>query len=311
LNCRILDLRELIGQGVELLRQHATNRKVSLEVTLPADAVPLMGDHDRLQQVMTNLVSNAIKFTPEGGQVCVTLERSEDTVRLVVQDTGKGIRPEFLPHVFERFRQADSSSTRSEQGLGLGLAIVQHLVALHGGSVRADSAGVGRGATFTVELPTKGVINSMAPEAGKLPATPGVLDLKGMTVLVLDDELDARESIVMILRSAQCEVVSANSAGKAFEILRTLRPDVIISDIAMPDCDGCMFIEKLRADESHACRNTPAVALSAYARVEDAQRAMAAGFNAHIAKPVEPAALLAEIAQFSHAPLTRMADQQS
>jgi CheY-like chemotaxis protein len=247
-----------------------------------------------------NLLSNAVKFTPKGGQVLVRLERAGSQARIVVSDTGKGIGPAFLPYVFERFRQADGSSARPHSGLGLGLAISRHLVEMHGGTIRAASRGEGQGATFTVELPLTTYQASPA-EPGKgdedfVPHIPTSSVLKGLRVLVVDDEPDARELLTVTLSQAGAQVTAAASCGEAFKTLVQLKHDVLISDIGMPDQDGYALIRKVRLLDPEQGGRIPAVALTAYAGNEDRTRALSAGFQRHVAKPVDPAELTEVVA---------------
>jgi CheY-like chemotaxis protein len=255
--------------------------------------------------VFWNLLSNAAKFAPAGGKIAVRLDRltgagGEDLARLRVTDSGAGIDPKFLPYVFDRFRQADSSSTRSHGGLGIGLTIVRHIVELHGGTVRADSTGEGQGSTFTVTLPV-----SVAPAEPAEPEWPaadasgeaapqdaGAPDLEGLQVLIVDDEADARDILAQIVRRAGAQVATAGSSKEGLELLRRERPDLLVSDIAMPDEDGYAFIRQVRSLTADTGGQTAAVAVTAYARDDDRRRALAAGFQAHLAKPVEPADLL-------------------
>jgi CheY-like chemotaxis protein/anti-sigma regulatory factor (Ser/Thr protein kinase) len=258
-----------------------------------------------LQQVVWNLLANAIKFTPAGGSVEVQLARAGDNAELRVSDTGSGISADFLPYIFDRFRQADGSSTRRHGGLGLGLAIVRHLVELHGGTVSVESAGAGRGATFTIQLPLavarEGVqrrgrvtgdlqrTEDAAPHGAQLPS------LAGVRVLLVDDDQDTLQVLSVLLTGYGAEVHAAASVGAALEALQWYKPDVLVSDLALPDEDGYALIKRLRAltDDS---RHTPTIALTAYVRVEDRAHALAAGFNMFVPKPVEPHELLTAIA---------------
>jgi signal transduction histidine kinase/ActR/RegA family two-component response regulator len=302
LNVRTLEPGPIIEAGVEAVRPAAEAKGISLNVALDQSAGPIVGDSDRLQQIVWNLVSNAIKFTPRGGSVDVRLERLDSSVLVTVEDTGAGISPRFLPLVFDRFRQADSSSTRKQGGLGLGLAIVRHLVELHGGTVHAESEGLGKGATFVVKLPMRmkpasndgdqQVSHAAAVDAVKLDCPP---PLEGLRVLVVDDELSARDLVTEILLKCEVDVRTAGSVAEALEILRSSahwRPDVLISDIEMPEADGYELMRYLRAMPSEFGGPVPAVALTAHARVEDRMKALAAGFQTHVPKPVEPAELL-------------------
>jgi CheY-like chemotaxis protein/anti-sigma regulatory factor (Ser/Thr protein kinase) len=262
---------------------------------------PVLGDEDRLQQVVWNLLSNAIKFTPRGGRVSVDVVQIESRVQIRVRDTGRGIRPEFLPHVFERFRQADAATTRDHGGLGLGLAIVRHITELHGGTVAVESEGEGRGAVFTVELP----IHPVALPAGPRPA-PGdgaaedsAHRLDGVRVLVVDDEADARELLSELLRESGAQVRAAASADEAIAAIEEARPDVLVSDIGMPGEDGYALIRRVKAYERERGLRIPAVALTAYARDEDRRRALRAGYETHVAKPVDGDELGAAIANLA------------
>jgi len=262
-----------------------------------------VGDPARLQQVVWNLLSNAIKFTPKGGRVQVRLERVNSHIEIAVSDTGAGIRGEFLPYAFERFRQADQKTTRHHGGLGLGLAIVRHLVELHGGTVEADSPGEGQGATFVVKLPAVPVYQKetlagrVQPATGDaLPAYDSPERLDGLKVLVVDDEFDTRELLKVSIGQCGAEVVTAGSAGEALATLEEVRPDLLISDIGMPGEDGYELIRKVRALPAGRGGKIPAIALTAYARTEDRLRALRAGYQMHICKPVELAELVAVMA---------------
>jgi CheY-like chemotaxis protein len=259
-----------------------------------------------------NLLSNAIKFTPKHGRVQARLERTNSSVEIIVSDTGVGINPEFLPYVFDRFRQADGSSTRRQSGLGLGLAIVRHLAEMHGGGVRAESTGVGEGSTFVIRLPLMIVHGGTIDGARAHPAaengevsidSPPQLD--GLRVLVVDDDADARELVRAILSQYGALVKTAGTAGEALTVLSARRrrdswqPDLLISDIEMPEADGYMLIRKLRLIEAERGGKIPAVALTAYTRVEDRMRSLSAGFHMHLGKPVEPAELLTVVASLT------------
>ena len=302
-----IDVGPVIEVAAESLRPAADAKGIQLEVILDSDIPLTSGDPDRLQQVFWNLISNAVKFTPKRGHILIRLQRVDSHLEISVSDSGQGISPDFLPYVFDRFRQADSKITRLHGGLGLGLAIVRSLVELHGGTVRAASSGEGRGATFTVDLPIVAAHNSgrflLKTEETKEPGEGPVggfdcpPSLAGVSVFVVDDESDARGLLTAILRECKAHVVAVASPGEAYRVLEWLRPDVIISDIGMPFEDGYSFIRKVRAIESrrHDGR-VPAVALTAHARVEDRVRALSAGYQAHVAKPVEPAELVAVLA---------------
>jgi CheY-like chemotaxis protein/anti-sigma regulatory factor (Ser/Thr protein kinase) len=261
-------------------------------------------DTDRIQQVIGNLLSNAVKFTPPGGRVEVRLEQSESEAMILVSDTGIGIGSDFLPHVFERFRQADGSSTRKHGGLGLGLAIVRRLVELHNGSVLVESPGEGRGATFMVKVPLASVggDDHLAKDhSGKSRESNhsmiGVLELSGLKVLVVDDEADARDLISIILTQSGAEVKAVATAADALLELMEWRPDVLVSDIGLPGEDGYTLIRRVRAVEAKvgALRKVPAVALTAYARGQERLQALAAGYQAHISKPAKSTDLVLTI----------------
>ncbi|HKZ02297.1 MAG TPA: ATP-binding protein [Pyrinomonadaceae bacterium] len=257
-----------------------------------------MGDPDRLQQIAWNLLSNAVKFTPQGGSIEVRLQRKTNCVQLDVTDTGVGIASEFVPFAFDRFSQADSSITRSFGGLGLGLAIVRHLVELHGGTVKVVSAGENQGATFTVTLPfvvTDTNVARMESEGravvggGNHPTGDAIYPmLDGLRLLVVDDDEDTREMVTMIFQRCGSEVRAASNASEALETFYGWQPEVMICDIEMPDEDGYSLISRVRAAESNGAVQTPAVALTGYARSEDRARALAAGYQLHIAKPIDP-----------------------
>jgi CheY-like chemotaxis protein len=270
-----------------------------LQKVLDTGAVTVSGDPVRLQQVVWNLLSNAIKFTPRGGRVQVRLERINSHIEVAVSDTGSGIVPEFLPHVFDRFRQADMKTTRQHGGMGLGLSIVRHLVELHGGSVKAESGGEGQGATFTVLLPVAPVYH--AEEEGRVhPAARSTLPkfelfdrLDGLKVLVVDDEPDTREMLKAGLGQCGASVSVAASAAEAMEAIEKSPPDLIISDIGMPEEDGYELMRRIRQLPAEAGGRVPAIALTAYARVEDRMHALRAGYQMHVPKPVELAELAA------------------
>jgi PAS domain S-box-containing protein len=293
----------VIEAAIETVRPAADAKGIRLDKLLDPAAGPISGDPARLQQVVWNLLSNAIKFTPKEGKVQVVLERVNSHVEISVADSGIGIKPEFLAHVFERFRQADASTTRTHGGLGLGLSIVKNLVELHGGTVHAHSEGEGRGATFAVHLPL--AIMYLGANGGSRvhPQTPllvahdfRVPDLSGIRVLVVDDEADARELIKRVLSECDAEVISAGSAAEALELVRKHRPHVLVSDIGMPDVDGFELLKRVRALGEAAGGKVPAIALTAFARSDDRTRALRAGFLVHVSKPVEPSELVATVA---------------
>ena len=296
-----LVLADVVSHALQSVRPAAEVKGVRLIPVIDPNAGPVAGDAGRLQQVVWNLLTNAIKFTPRGGRVQVVLERVNSHLELNVADTGEGIEPEFLPHVFERFRQADASTTRHYRGLGLGLSIVKQLVELHGGSVRVKSPGKGKGSTFILTLPLAPTTHPLDDEReerqhprvahGELrPYLPP--NLNGITILVVDDDPDARAVVARILRDGNASVITASSTAEALEILRSAKPALLISDIGMPGEDGYDFIRKVRALSADACGRVPAVALTAFARSEDRQRALLAGYQLHVAKPVEASELL-------------------
>ena len=293
LQARPVRLPAVVRAAMEAVEPAALARSVTLEARIEQELPAVMGDPDRLQQVLWNLLSNGIKFTPKGGRVTVTVAGRNSDVMLTVADTGAGIKREFLPHVFERFRQAESSTNRAYGGLGLGLAIVRHLVELHGGSVAVQSEGEGQGATFSVRLPVAAAIRT-AERAPAAVSTDGLVrqSLSGLRLLIVDDEADAREVMRFMLERGGAQVRIADSAAQALDAIREERPDLLISDIGMPVEDGYVLVRRLRAMEEGLGRRLPAIALTAYASVEDTRRALAAGFDAHLSKPVDPARLI-------------------
>jgi PAS domain S-box-containing protein len=300
-----IDLCAVINAAVGSVRLAAQAKGIRLQLALDFSAGRVSGDPHRLQQVMWNLLSNAIKFTSPEGQVNVCLERSGSFVAIQVSDSGQGIKPEFLPYVFDRFRQADGASARKYRGLGLGLAIVRHLVELHGGTVQAESPGEGAGATFTVKLPLfvstdRGAVSADSIQSENRPLNTNVLDdplkFEGMRVLIVDDEPDAREVIATIIQQSGAETMSVGSAQEAIESLMSWKPRVVVSDIGMPVEDGYAFIRRLRSLSAAEGGMTPAIALTAYVRGEDRSKVLSAGYHAHVAKPVEPNTLIAAIA---------------
>jgi CheY-like chemotaxis protein/anti-sigma regulatory factor (Ser/Thr protein kinase) len=278
-------------------------KDIQLETALDADGCFVSGDANRLQQVFWNLLSNAIKFTPEKGHVQVKADQVDSHVRVSVRDSGVGITSEFLPHIFDRFRQADGSTTRIHGGLGLGLSIVKHLVQLHAGEVTVVSGGKNQGATFTVTLPLAAEVsdegtetdNARAENGEGLPASFSNL-LAGIRILVVDDEADSRELVSTILTRCGGEVKACESAAVALKAFRIWKPDILVSDIGMPVEDGYALIEKLRKQRLKLAREIPAIALTAYATEDDRARALSAGFQMHVAKPIEPEKLVKSIA---------------
>jgi len=300
LNLQEVQIADVVDAAVESVMPMADAKEIHVIKILDPSAGPVSGDPARLQQVVWNLLTNAVKFTPKQGRIEVLLERVNSSVEIHVSDTGQGIDPAFLPFIFERFRQADSSITRKFGGLGLGLSLVKQLAELHGGTVRAKSRGLGEGATFTLSLPVSVArIAALRDERDAIQRENGSLDIEvdlaGITVLVVDDEKDVRDIARRILEEAHATVVTAGSARDALELLERVRPDVLLSDIGMPDEDGYQLIRRIRALPSEQCSRIPAAALTAYARSEDRRRALLAGYNSHIVKPIEPAELVAVI----------------
>ena len=292
---RPLELRPVVEAALDAAAPAAQAKEIALERVLSGPLPAVSGDPGRLQQVVSNLLANAIKFTTSGGRIEVRLERSGPTVKITVTDSGSGISPEFLPYIFERFRQADTTMTRKQKGLGLGLAIARQIVQLHGGAIEAASAGEGRGSTFVVTLPLLvGAHEPEAPRSQEQPSHPATLH--GVTVLVVDDEEDAREAMAVLLGQAGARVVSVGGAADALEALDRERPDVLLSDIAMPGEDGYALIRRVRARDADHSGRIPAAALTAYATLEDRAKAIRAGYDEHIPKPVDPTRLIAAVA---------------
>lgn len=305
LNFHPVELVSVIEAALDTVRPAAEAKDIQIESQLEPSVGRVLGDPNRLQQVVWNLLSNAVKFTPKSGRVQVCLHLDHSHAQISVSDTGQGISPDFLPYVFDRFRQADSSSTRSHGGLGLGLAIVRHLVELHGGTVHAQSPGIKQGATFFVNLQRVAVARgASAPEQIQPPVKNEVLtsnlpSLDGLRVLVVDDEADARELLITTLGQYGAEVTAVATVGEALEALQRLQPNVLVSDIGMPGEDGYALIRQVRALTVEQGGRIPAVALTAYARAEDRTQAMLAGFQLHVPKPVNPAELAAVIANLA------------
>lgn len=301
------ELHSVIEAAAESIRPTAEAKGVRLQVLLEPHVGPISGDRERLQQVVWNLLSNGVKFTNKGGLVQVTLQRINSHVEIVVNDTGVGIKPDFLPHVFDRFRQADGSTTRNYGGLGLGLAIVRHLVELHGGTAWAESTGEGHGSKFIVRLPTMIASEQQQPEDLRQPAVAATesrdkqpSSLEGLRVLVVDDELDARSLLTTMLERCGALVVAVGSAREGLESVESWKPDVLIADIGMPVEDGYGLIKKIRALPKERGGQTPALALTAYARTEDRVRALSEGYQVHLAKPVDRFELAAVVTSLGH-----------
>jgi signal transduction histidine kinase/CheY-like chemotaxis protein len=301
LDPRPLDLSQIIANSLDALRPAANLKNITIESVIDSGAAAIIADANRLQQVIWNLLSNAVKFTPQGGSVSVTLSRTDQEIQMTVRDSGIGISPEFLPKVFDRFRQADGATTRSHGGLGLGLSIVRHLVELHGGSVRAESPGEGQGATFIVTLPLAAarsivVRKTSDPTFDRLEDYICPPALKGLRVMVVDDEHDTCEMMRTLLEKCGCHVATATSAPEALALISRHLPDLLISDIGMPGEDGYSLIAKLRALPADEGGSIPAIALTAYAAITDKQQMLRSGFQIHVAKPFQVNEFLAAIA---------------
>jgi PAS domain S-box-containing protein len=308
LDVRPIELLPVIKAAIDSVHPAANAKNIELQTALDPLAGPISGDPNRLQQIIWNLLANAVKFTNRDGQVKISLERAPSHVEIIVSDTGQGITPDFLPYVFDRFRQADGSSTRLHGGLGLGLAIVRHLVELHGGTVRAHSLGEGQGATFNVQLPLAQLRNANfglrieeehSSDFQSAIRNPQSAILRGLRVLVVDDEEDARYLIKTVLESQGAEVVAVRSAREALDALEREMPDVLISDIGMPDEDGFALIRQVRARTEAEGGGIPAAAVSAYVGEDNRRQALAAGFQLHVAKPVDPEELIAVVQQLT------------
>jgi signal transduction histidine kinase/AmiR/NasT family two-component response regulator len=324
LNLRPIRLAPVIEAAIDSVRPSAEAKSIQLEALLDPLVDLVAGDPDRLQQIVWNLLTNAIKFTPEGGKIEVRSLRVGSHAQIQVSDTGIGISPEFLPYVFDRFRQADSTTTRSHSGLGLGLAIVRHLVELHGGSVYADSAGEGQGSTFTVQLRLHNCPEEEGNSAQSQQSTPEESQLKqerddslqgtsgetsvtlsGLRVLIVDDEPDVRDLITTVVEESGAKAIAVESVPEAIKELEQWQPDVLVSDIAMPVEDGYTLIRKVRNIEAERGGLLPAVALTAYVREEDCEQAIASGFQMHISKPVDTTQLVMALASLAGRTLTK------
>ena len=310
LDRRPIEMAHVVSDAVNTVRPAADAKNITIDTTFDADAGPVLGDANRLQQVVWNLLSNAVKFTPKNGRIGVALMRVDSQVEISVRDSGEGINPEFLPYVFDRFRQADGKTTRSHSGLGLGLAIVRQLVELHGGTVYAHSEGPGRGAMFTLRLP----VLSINRVSGSTTATYALSSarlrdelsiecssrLDGVRVLIVDDDLETREMLQAVLSQCNAEVITAASATEALQEIKRRKPDVLVSDLGMPEQDGYELIRQVREMEYRDDRRaTPALALTAYAKAEDRVRALAGGYQVHLSKPVEPAEFVLVVANLA------------
>lgn len=304
LEVRPMSLQEVIQAAIDTVRPSADSRGIRIQMLLDSKIGPVRGDANRLQQVLWNLLANAVKFTPKGGRVTVTLERVDSHVEITIDDTGIGIDPEFLPFVFDRFRQADAGIARRYGGLGLGLSIVKSLVELHGGSVRVKSPGRDQGSTFTVALPLYHLrvdetdrVKAMRSDPLETIELPRLDDTR---VLVVDDDLEGCSIMARMVEGRGASVRCIASGREALELLSEQRFDILLSDIGMPDMDGYEFMQRVRALPSEHARSIPAIAITAYARPEDRQRALLAGYQMHLAKPIEAQELIAAIAAFKN-----------
>jgi signal transduction histidine kinase/CheY-like chemotaxis protein len=301
-----VDLASIINSALDSVQLAAESKGIRLAVTLDPLARHTVGDVGRLQQVVWNLLSNAVKFTPAGGLIQVKLARTDDEIQIRISDSGQGIEIEFLPFIFDRFRQADGTTTRQHGGLGLGLAIVRHLVEMHGGTVHAASLGKGFGTTFTVKLPLSQLSRPPVVQDSGREGSYGAngsdrhfVMLDRVRVLLVDNDPDTLQVLKVILRERKANVETAQTAAEALDILLWFKPDVVVSDLAMPDDDGYSLIRKIRDSETLRDKQTPVIALTAYVRIEHRARALSAGFNMFVPKPVEPSELITAIANLA------------
>jgi CheY-like chemotaxis protein len=292
----------IVDNAVSTVQPAADAKGVRMQTVIDPMVGPVSGDPDRLQQVVWNLVANAVKFTPKGGRVQVRLERVNSHIEVTVSDTGIGIRSDFLPFVFERFRQAEAGTTRKTGGLGLGLSIVRNIVEMHGGSVQAASAGEGKGATFRIRLPLMIVHPETVEPRREHPRTErsapvtALGDLSGVRVVAVDDEEDALTLLRVVLETAGAEVTTVSSSKAALGKIAEVKPHVLILDLGMPEMDGFELIRQIRSAADPAVRDIPAAALTAFARSEDRTKALRSGFEMHLAKPIDPGELAASVA---------------
>jgi CheY-like chemotaxis protein/nitrogen-specific signal transduction histidine kinase len=302
-----VNLVSVIEQAVQTIKPAADAKGISFETNLPSEIGQITGDSARLQQVVWNLLSNAVKFTPQGGRVESRLERVDPHICITVTDTGKGIGSDFLPYVFDRFRQADASSARRYGGLGLGLTLVKYLVELHGGTIEVASAGEGQGATFKVTLPVRAVTSPLTEDGGAPVTVKSSEELAGVRALIVDDHDDARELLEAVLKEYGADVVAVSSAAEAYALITAAPPrevpDVMVTDIGMPGEDGYSLMRRVRELEFERGVYIPAVALTAFGRSEDRMRALRSGFQMHVVKPVEPAELAAVIMSLIRRPM--------
>jgi CheY-like chemotaxis protein len=302
LDLRPLDLSALVQAAIDVVSPDADARGIRLDVA--TTAMTVVGDAGRLQQVFWNLLSNAVKFTPRGGEVRVRLDETDSQVRIHVTDTGRGIRSDFLPFVFDRFKQAEGDTNRQSAGLGLGLALVREIVQAHGGSVDAHSPGEGRGSTFTVVLPVRA---AATPATTKPPTEAAASELlTDIRILIVDDEADVRDLLTLILESRGGNVRAVSSAAEAFDAIGSFHPDVLLADLRMPEEDGYSLIQRVRARErQRRGEHLPAIAVTAYASPSDRTRALEAGYDGHLAKPVVPGEVVTVVAKIASAAVGR------
>jgi PAS domain S-box-containing protein len=309
LDAKPFEIEHIFHAAVDVIRPSAEAKGIVLSEVVEAPDAMVFGDANRLQQAFWNLLSNAVKFTNEGGRIEARLGRADGQIEITVTDSGIGIDPRFLPHVFDRFRQADASSTREYGGLGIGLAIVRHIVEMHGGGVSASSLGKGRGATFKISLPVSSARRLSRPKGARAESAPPVVKerktlenghrLDGVRVLLVEDNLETLDMLKFIFVESGAEVIGAASVDEALDALDRFKPDALVSDIAMPDRDGYDLIREIRSREPERGGKIPAVAVTAYARAEDRVRVLAAGFQMHIAKPIAPDELIAVVASLT------------
>ena len=305
LDVRPVQPAAVINTAVESLRLAADARRIRIQTVLDSHAGPVAGDFERLQQVVWNLLSNAIKFTPKGGRVQVVLERVNSHIEIRVSDTGRGVKPEFLPFIFDRFSQSEPSTTRTHGGLGMGLAISKAIMELHGGTITAHSEGEGKGSTFAISIPIMPVnkqqlpLDRVHPRAWTEISVECPPEISGLKILVVDDDSDTCDMIRAVLEQCGGQVHTATDADAALDAFSTWKPAVLISDIGLPEVDGYELLRRIREHEKHSGSRVPAVALTAFARIEDRVKALAAGYQMHVAKPVEPGELLAIVASLA------------
>jgi CheY-like chemotaxis protein len=305
LNNEQVDVSSVINAAIDSVQLALDCKDLHLAVTLDPSARHTIGDANRLQQVVWNLLANAIKFTPSGGRIEVRVERAGDNLQMQVSDTGQGISSEFLPFIFDRFRQADGTTTRQHGGLGLGLAIVRHVVELHGGTITAQSEGAGKGATFIIKLPlAPSVVPRVTKQGPQIMRAPlsdvaPLPSLDNVKVLLVDDDPDTLQILSVMLSESRAGVQRATSVAEALEVFEWYQPDVLVSDLAMPDEDGYSLIAKIKERETNSGKETPVIALTSYVRVEDRAQALSAGFSLFVPKPVQPEELINAIASLA------------